>query len=228
MSINEPDQHEQHYSSKQHFQYGNKIVEYNLIKSKRRKTSEIIVKKDGITLRVPLEKTTNEIENILHDKIKWITIKQKELKEEKNEIIKPTYEDRSTLPYLGLNYELRIEVNSESGTERLEFKEDQFIVYLRSNSLGQENGIKNLYLNWLREMANKIFKDKVYEYSKTIGVNPKQVVLKNLKNRWGSLSKNQTVNLNVNLIKTPNEVIDYIIIHELCHFKIKGHSYQYW
>ncbi|MDN5868035.1 MAG: M48 family metallopeptidase, partial [Candidatus Nitrosocosmicus sp.] len=122
----------------------------------------------------------------------------------------------------------RIEVNSESGTERLEFKEDQFIVYLRSNSLGQENGIKNLYLNWLREMANKIFKDKVYEYSKTIGVNPKQVVLKNLKNRWGSLSKNQTVNLNVNLIKTPNEVIDYIIIHELCHFKIKGHSYQYW
>ena len=50
----------------------------------------------------------------------------------------------------------------------------------------------------------------------------------NLKNRWGSLAKNKTINLNQNLLKAPEEVIDYIIIHELCHFKIKGHSHKFW
>ena len=73
-----------------------------------------------------------------------------------------------------------------------------------------------------------MFKDKVIKFSKTIRVNPKKIIVKNLKNRWGSLTKNQTINLNLNLIKSPEDVIDYMIIHELCHFKIKGHSHKFW
>jgi predicted metal-dependent hydrolase len=60
------------------------------------------------------------------------------------------------------------------------------------------------------------------------GIKPNKVVIKNLKNRWASITKNNDINLNVNLIKAPPEIIDYIIIHELCHFKIKGHSYNFW
>jgi len=44
----------------------------------------------------------------------------------------------------------------------------------------------------------------------------------------GSLTKNETINLNLNLMKAPEHVIDYIIIHELSHFKIKGHSHKFW
>src|SRR5215212_6111615 len=36
------------------------------------------------------------------------------------------------------------------------------------------------------------------------------------------------INLNLNLLKTPEEVIDYIILHELCHLKIRSHSHHYW
>ena len=42
------------------------------------------------------------------------------------------------------------------------------------------------------------------------------------------MTKNKTINLNVNLMKAPEDIIDYIIIHELCHFKIEGHSYLFW
>jgi predicted metal-dependent hydrolase len=52
--------------------------------------------------------------------------------------------------------------------------------------------------------------------------------MKNLRNRWGSLTKQGVINLNLNLIKAPEDVIDYIILHELCHLKIKEHSYHYW
>ena len=73
-----------------------------------------------------------------------------------------------------------------------------------------------------------IFKEKVHILSKAIGVKANKVVIKNLKNRWASITKNNEINLNMNLIKAPPEIIDYIIIHELCHFKIKGHSYNFW
>jgi predicted metal-dependent hydrolase len=53
--------------------------------------------------------------------------------------------------------------------------------------------------------------------------------IKKLKKRWASIGKNgDTINLNSNLSKTPEDIIDYIIIHELCHLKIKGHSHHFW
>jgi predicted metal-dependent hydrolase len=52
--------------------------------------------------------------------------------------------------------------------------------------------------------------------------------MKDLRNIWGSVTKNKTINLNVNLLKAPEDIIDYIIIHELCHLKIKGHSHLFW
>jgi predicted metal-dependent hydrolase len=57
---------------------------------------------------------------------------------------------------------------------------------------------------------------------------PKKIGIKKLKNRWGSLTPSGTINLNVNLLKTPSDIIDYMILHELCHFEIKEHSHYYW
>lgn len=214
--------------SKHLYQYGDRIIEYNLIKSKRRKTCEITVYKNEIVLRTPLDKSMPEIEKILQQKIKWVTKKQKEFKEERVEIIKPIYEDRSTLPFLGTNYKMSIISKNENEIEKLEFNNNEFVINLHKDTIDQKSRIEKLYITWLNEMARKIFKEKVEVFSEAMGIYPSVFVLKNLKNRWGSLSKDQTINLNVNLVKTPNAVIDYIIIHELCHFKIRGHSHQFW
>ena len=126
--------------SEQTFQYGNTLVNYTLIKSKRRKTCEVIVEKDrGIIVRVPFEKTTEEIQKILDDKIRWAITKQREYNEEIKEIVKPTFEKKSTLPYLGKNYELQIVtctdfendkmVDMES-KEKITFTDGKFFVYL--------------------------------------------------------------------------------------------------
>ena len=42
------------------------------------------------------------------------------------------------------------------------------------------------------------------------------------------MTKQGSINLNINLLKAPEDIIDYIILHELCHFKIKEHSHHYW
>ncbi|CAN5123721.1 hypothetical protein BH18THE2_BH18THE2_43390 [soil metagenome] len=90
------------------------------------------------------------------------------------------------------------------------------------------NRLKKLYENWLREKAQDIFEDKVEKHYKNLGVKAKRIAVKNLRNRWGSIIKSGVINLNLNLIKAPEDVIDYIILHELCHLKIKEHSHRYW
>jgi predicted metal-dependent hydrolase len=78
------------------------------------------------------------------------------------------------------------------------------------------------------QIAQEIFEEKVRKYSKKLGVRAKGIAIKNLRNRWGSLTKNGAINFNLNLVKAPEDKIDYIILHELCHLKIKEHSHRYW
>jgi predicted metal-dependent hydrolase len=95
-------------------QYGRRTISYYIIKSKRVKTSEIIVDADKVTIRTPLNKELSEIQAILLDKARWILKKQKEYKEAIPELIKPTFEEDSILPYLGRNYPLIIHKEQEN------------------------------------------------------------------------------------------------------------------
>ena len=222
--------------SKQTYQYGNRKVDYLLIKSKRRKTSEVIVDKDEITIRVPFDKSLQEIEKILADKISWILKKQKEYEHSSYEIIIPTFLPDSTLPYLGKNYNLRIVSDNydKKNQNSVEIVNDNLLIFVengdgRVDTEVLANKIRYLYNKWLVHKAKDLFITKIIKYSKIIEVYPPQkIVLKNLKNRWGSVTKKDTINLNRNLIKAPDDVIDYIIIHELCHLKIQGHSHHFW
>jgi predicted metal-dependent hydrolase len=208
----------------------NKKIAFNLIRSKRRKTSEIIVDKNEITLRVPFDKPVSEIQNIIRKKVRWILEKQWRQKEKAKErsIVKPTFLPRSKLPYLGKNYELKTIVGGVR--DSIDLVDDEFIVKLKGNQNDEENKktVKSLYENWILERGKVLFEQKVREFSKRIRVYPGKISIKNLKNRWGSLAKNGTIILNVNLIKVPENIIDYIIIHELCHLIIQGHSHKFW
>jgi predicted metal-dependent hydrolase len=67
-----------------------------------------------------------------------------------------------------------------------------------------------------------------WKLSLKIGVKPSKIIIKKLKGRWGSLTKDDVINLNVVLTSAPPKVRNYIIIHELCHLIVREHSRRYW
>jgi len=226
--------------SKHDYLHGTKRIEYFVFRTRRRKTNEIIVDSDEIVIRVPYSKPLIEIESLIKQKISWILRKQKEmLDNEKNaDVSKPLYAEDSTLPYLGKNHKIEVKIldsqkeNIKVGKKNsVVYKNGVFLFNIHSDIHDNQDyfkEIKKLHEDWLYSKAEIIFKEKINILSKMMGIKPNKVVIKNLKNRWASLTKNNDINLNVNLIKAPPEIIDYIIIHELCHFKIKGHSYNFW
>jgi predicted metal-dependent hydrolase len=217
--------------SKQLYHYGEQQLEYTLIKSKRRKTSEIIVDENEIILRIPSNKSLNDAEKLMGDKIKWIIRKQKEYKERIPQIVKSSFLQGSTIPYLGKNYEIEIINDRNNEHDKIELEKDKFVVTLsskRNSRNDDDNRIKSLYEDWLYHQAVEIFEEKIKYLSSIIDVSPKRIIIKKLKNRWGSATKEGTISLNFNLIKAPDNIIDYVIIHELCHFMIKEHSHHFW
>lgn len=205
--------------------YGTIIIPYSVIKTRRIKTSEVIVDADNIVVRAPLDKDNTEIQKLVLDKASWILRKQREYRETTPEIVKPSFKENTTLPYLGNNYSFMI--NKNQARNSIEVADGKFIVGVKSTKVSN-NILKKLYENWITEKAQDVFEDKVRKNSKKLGVKAKGVAIKNLNNRWGSLTRDGSINLNLNLVKAPEDIIEYIILHELCHLKIKEHSHHYW
>lgn len=197
-----------------------KVIEFKILKSKRRKKSELVVDFDKVIVRVPYRKSVKEIESFVMKKANWILKQLQRNKLCPPEIIKPSYKNCSTLPFLGLNYPLYI--CRDGTTDFLSYNQNHFIIYYNKYMP------KQIYNKWLRDKANLLFFSKVNEYSDIIGVSFKSINIKNIKSRWGSATNKGFINLNLNLMKSPLQVIDYVIIHELCHLKIMNHSKSFW
>ena len=204
--------------------FGNQTIQFLIIKSNRKKTSEISVDKDNVIVRIPTLKTNLEIKNILKEKSKWIYKKQLEFKKQKSSIVKPTFSKDTTVPYIGNNCILKIKINQKKNS--IKFSNSKFIISLiGKRSLKKE--IQKIYDEWLTIKATKYLEARTIKLGTKIGLKPSKIQTKNLKGRWGSASKG-TITLNSNLMKCSKDTIDYIIIHELCHLKIQDHSHRYW
>jgi len=147
--------------------FGNSVIQYRIIKSTRRKTSEIQVDKNGVVFRVPSEKTISEIKKTIESKKKWIYKKQLEF---------------ASLP----------------------------------NSIRERKYPKSFVIG------------RIEHYSNRLDVKPKKIIFKKLRGRWGSATQDNTINLSIDLLKAPKPVIDYVVLHELCHIRIKDHSHKFW
>ena len=76
--------------------------------------------------------------------------------------------------------------------------------------------------------ARKVIVDRLDFLAKKHGFSYNRVFIRNQKTRWGSCSAKNNINLNINLVRLPDELIDYTILHELVHTRVKNHSQMFW
>jgi predicted metal-dependent hydrolase len=89
-------------------------------------------------------------------------------------------------------------------------------------------GIKAPDIEQTRKEAKKILPKRLQELAQKHGFSYKRLAVRNARTRWGSCSHANNINLNMHLIKLDNDLIDYVILHELCHTIEKNHSQRFW
>lgn len=80
----------------------------------------------------------------------------------------------------------------------------------------------------LRERAKSVLTQRVGYFARQIGVTYGKITVRDQKTRWGSCSQAGNLNFNFRLILAPPEVLDYVVVHELCHRRQMNHSAQFW
>ena len=80
----------------------------------------------------------------------------------------------------------------------------------------------------LRERAKSVLAQRTAYFARQIGVTYGKITVRDQKTRWGSCSQTGNLNFNFRLILAPLEVLDYVVVHELCHRRQMNHSTQFW
>jgi predicted metal-dependent hydrolase len=81
---------------------------------------------------------------------------------------------------------------------------------------------------WLRDRARAAIEERIAARGPEMGLAPKRITIRDQKTRWGSASKRGTLSFNWRLIMCPPSVLDYLVVHELAHFKVAGHPRSFW
>jgi len=146
-----------------------------------------------------------------------------------------------TIKYIGNNRAKRIIVSIKPEyvrvviPKRQSFKNAQKFVeskldWIRKNkqSMTLQLKKKNELPEINREIARKILCRRIGELAQLHNFVYNRVSIRKQKTRWGSCSSKNNINLNMNLLHLPSELMDYVLLHELVHTRVKDHSKDFW
>lgn len=214
---------------KHQIEYANKVIDF-VVKRKKVKNVNLNVKPD-----MTIEVSANERVPIdfIHDFVKskgsWIlkNVGQFEdvqpIKQSERE-----YVSGETFKYLGKQYRLRV----KKAIEEEVVKYFRGFIYMYVKDMENLNRKAKLMDDWYRDKAQKTFNEsleKIFPLIQKYGVEKPEVDIRLMKARWGSaLTDKNTILLNSDLIKAPKYCIDYVVLHELIHFKYNDHSESFY
>jgi predicted metal-dependent hydrolase len=210
-----------------------KIIEIDGIEmlfKKSLKAKKLTIKvrpKDGIIVTMPWYFTYNKAQDFAKTHLEWIKSNLKKMQDYKKNLI---------------NFDENTEFSTKKHRLFIEkkdikkcissIKEGKIIIKFPLNEdiskIENQDKIRKAIKEAFRLEAKEFLPQRVDFLAKKFGLNYKELSVKNMTSRWGSCSGHNNISLNLHLIRLPEELIDYVILHELAHTKEKNHGKRFW
>ncbi len=209
-------------------QLGSNAVPYTLKRSARR-TIGFSVGPNGLAVSAPKWSLIVEVEAALKSKQSWILTKLAQAQANRSRQIQSQqrWAHGESLPYLGKQVVLHV----GSGTSLTRLQHGMFeneTLLLSLNEDASEAQIKDAAQAWLQQEAKRVFALRIPVFETMLGVKVNDWRLSNAQGRWGSATSTGNVRLHWRLVHFKQDVIDYVIAHELAHLREMNHSPRFW
>ena len=195
----------------------------------KRKTIGMSVGADGLEVRAPRWATVASVEAVLYEKSAWILRKLQESQERQKQMRHTVIEwrDGASLPFLGEQWLVRLDPEHQS--PQASYQETSAKCLPIALSIHAQPGqIRDAVQAWLMQQAKLNFTQRLDHFAPQLGVQWKRLSLSNASSRWGTASADGSIRLNWRLIHFKQDVIDYVVVHELSHLRVMNHSPQFW
>ena len=200
-------------------------IEYSLIRS-RRKTADIVIERDGrVVVRAPETVPAEQIADIVDAKQFWIYRSLAEWRDLNATRVLREFRDGEGFLYLGRAYRLRL----VSGQRKpLSLRDGRFLLRRELAECGDPEAARAAFRNYYVERGRERIGTRVAYFAPKAGVSPTSTEVRELGNRWASCSPEGRLAFHWKCLMAPLSIIDYIVVHELCHLHHQDHHDAFW
>ena len=207
-------------------------IPFVLARSSGRRTLTITVDKHAqVSVASPFTMREEEIHGFIHEKARWVLAKTREAQKNRDILSQREFAHGHEFLFLGKKYKVNV-IKLDVKRSRITFDALKGWSISVPGGLSPEERqaqVKSKMLQWYRAQAKEILGGRIFHYSRLMGVGPKKIAIRTQKRLWGCCDFNtQTIHLNWQIILSPLKVIDYVVVHELCHLTIPSHSKRFW
>lgn len=201
-----------------------------VIRSSRRKTATIKVDLEGVSVRIPADLPLARIEKLVAEKTAWIERKLAEAERRQRGIAgqleqSSTLADGSRIMVQGQLLPLQLIASDQMKVVQ---SSDRLEVYADADLIADKEQLRALVEQWLYRRAVEELNFCVNVYKQRVGATPSRIQIKDYRARWGSCKPDGSIQLNWRLIHAPMHIMDYVVVHELCHLLEMNHSKHFW
>lgn len=206
--------------------YGKEKITFDVSHSNR-KTMEIGVHPDiRVTVKAPKGIAQEVVKKRIAKRARWIKKQISYFRKFEPHTPARCYVGGETHLFLGRQYRLKIRKHHSP-----EVKLKGAFFYVMTPATNNTQEVSDMLIDWYKSRALATFSRRLemcYDVAKKLDIEFPRLHVRKMSKRWGSCGKSGDILLNTELVKAPLCCIDYVIMHELCHMKVHGHSKGYY
>lgn len=196
------------------------MITPDLVTRSNRKTLSLSILKDGqVVIKAPLKMSNDAINKFVYEKQKWIREKLAIIESSKQKFDEIMHYKKFML--FGNKYSLKL-----ANVKKIETSSNEMSIYIPKTI--PEDKIMIKLKSWYKKTAKNILEERVGYISNLIKLSPNSIRISDSKGRWGACNSKGNVSFNFRVVMLEPAIIDYVIVHELCHLVEMNHSKRFW
>jgi len=201
-------------------------IEYTLVRSRERRTADIVIERDGkISVRAPKHLAEERVDQLIERKRYWIYKNLAEWRDlNATKLIRELRNGEGYL-YLGSSYRLLLVTDQE---ESLVLKDGRFRVRRELVDRGDVAATQTAFRDYYIARGRERLEQRVAYFAPKIGARAGKLVVKELGFRWAACGASGNLAFHWKCMMAPPKIIDYIVVHELCHLRCRDHTDAFW
>jgi predicted metal-dependent hydrolase len=205
--------------------YSGETLRFDVHYKKRTSLAILIDLYGNVEVQAPKGTSEEAVLQLVEEKWDWILLKVKEMKDRFHGPMKKAYNQGETFLYLGKSYPIQTTQDSNIIQDHVVFEGDTLQIFVTQF---EDEKIKQALKRFYYQQCKALVEQRIRFYQRNFKVKPRSITISDSKGTWGTCDSKLQLTFNWRLAMAPLKVVDYVVVHEMCHMVHLNHDRSFW